>query len=153
MRTVDHARDLADLAGTELGKSDWVTITQQMITDFADLTGDDHWIHVDTARAAREMPGGRTIAHGLMVLSLVPGLQRQVFSIRNRGKGQNYGYDRIRFIAPIPVDSRVRLVQSLVEATPHKAGTRIVTEAEIQIENLDRPAIVARNVLLIEDPA
>jgi len=153
MLTVEKAADLAAFAGEVMGCSGWRTITQEMITRFADLTGDDHWIHVDAPRASREMPGGRTIAHGLLMVSLIPVLQREVYSIRSRGRGLNYGYDRIRFTAPVPVDSRIRLRQTLVEAAPHKAGTRIVTEAEIEIDGSDRAALVARNILLIEDAA
>ncbi len=153
MLTVETAADLAAHAGQVMGHSEWRRITQDMIRDFADLTGDDHWIHVDVERAARDMPDGKTIAHGLMMVALIPRLQREIYSIRRRGRGLNYGYDRIRFTAPVPVDSNVRLIQTLVEAAPHKAGTRIVTEAEIAIEGAERPAVVARNILLIEDAA
>lgn len=151
MLTVEHALDLSKLSGSVLGRSNWVMITQRMITDFAALTGDDHWIHVDAERAEREMPDGRTIAHGVFLLGLIPRLQREIYVIHSRGRGLNYGYDRIRFITPVPVESRVRLKQTLIEATPHKAGTRIVTEAEMEVEGAKRPAIVARNILLIEE--
>ena len=153
MLTVETASALAAYAGQVMGHSGWRRITQEMITQFAELTGDDHWIHVDVERAARDMPGGKTIAHGLLMVSLIPRLQREIYTITARGKGLNYGYDRIRFTAPVPVDSNIRLRQTLIEATPHKAGTRIVTEAEIEIEGKDRAALVARNILLIEDPA
>ena len=79
---VEHARDLAAWSGRALGATPWNTITQATIGAFADVTGDDHWIHVDAGRATREMPGGRTIAHGLLLLSLIPTLQRQIFHIR-----------------------------------------------------------------------
>src|SRR4051812_31429473 len=99
---VEHARDLAAWSGRALGATPWNTITQATIGAFAEVTGDDHWIHVDAGRAAREMPGGRTIAHGLLLLSLIPALQRQIFHIRRRGHGLNYGYDRVRFVRPSP---------------------------------------------------
>lgn len=151
MLTVNRAPDLAPFAGTRLGRSEWVTITQPMIDAFAHLTGDTHWIHLDADRAGREMPGGRTIAHGLFLLGLIPGLQRQIYAVTERGAGLNYGYDRIRFSAPVPVGSRVRLALMLVAAEPHRLGTSIVTEAIMEIEGSDKPALFARNILLVKD--
>lgn len=152
MLVVEHAADLAAHAGRELGRSDWTEITQQAVDAFAALTGDDHWIHVDLKRAAREMPDGRTIAHGLYLVSLMPRLQRDIYRIERRGRGLNYGYDRLRFVSPVPVGSRVRLALSLVEATAHARGTRLVTEASIEVESVEKPAVVARHILLIENP-
>jgi len=151
MLTVEHATDLKAYEGRELGHSGWVTITQRDIADFARLTGDDHWIHVDVERAATAMPGGKTIAHGLFVLSLIPALQRQIYQIRQRGRGFNYGYDRIRFIAPIQEGSAVRLRQTLVAATSRDTGTRLEIDAVIEVEGASQPAIVARSILLIEN--
>jgi len=148
---VEHARDLAAWSGKALGATPWSTITQATIGGFAEVTGDDHWIHVDKDRAAREMPGGRTIAHGLLLLSLIPALQRQIFHIRRRGHGLNYGYDRIRFVRPVPCDARVRLAQTLVEAKPADGGTRLTLDSEIQLEGSDKPAVVARGIVLIMD--
>jgi acyl dehydratase len=148
---VEHARDLAAWSGRALGATPWSTITQAMIDAFADATGDDYWIHVDAERAAREMPGGRTIAHGLLMLSLIPALQRQIFHIRRRGQGLNYGYDRVRFVRPVPCDARVRLAQTLVEARPDGNGTRLTIDNEIQLEGGDKPALVARHIILIMD--
>lgn len=148
---VEHARDLAAFAGRALGTTPWTPITQGMIDAFADVTGDDHWIHVDTERAAREMPGGRTIAHGLLLLSLIPKLQREIFHIRQRGRGLNYGYDRVRFTRPVPCDARVRLAQTLVEVLPADGSTRLVLDCEIQLEGSDKPALVARSIILIMD--
>jgi len=151
MLTVDHALDLNSHAGAVLGVSQWVAVTQEAIDDFATLSGDDHWIHVDTERARQEMPQGRTIAHGLYLLALAPVLQRQIYSIRNRGKGLNYGYDRVRFVSPLMVGSRIRLKQTLIDVAPHPRGTRIETDQEIEIDGSDKPALIARNILLIED--
>ena len=95
--------DFLELVGQSLGTSDWFTVEQHHIDDFARTTGDDFWIHVDCERAAREMPGGKTIAHGLFMLSLVPLLQRQIFRVERRGKGLNYGSDRVRYTAQVPV--------------------------------------------------
>lgn len=151
MLTVEHASDLKHHVGRQLGASKWLTIDQAAISDFAKLTGDDHWIHVDVERAAREMPGGRTIAHGLYLLSLMPRLQREIYAIRQRGRGLNYGYDRVRFVDQVPVDSRVRLALKLDAIEPHAIGTRIVTEAIIEREDAEKPAVVARHLLLIAD--
>lgn len=152
MLIVEHARDLAAYAGKLLGRSGWIEVDQQAIDDFAKLTGDDHWIHVDVERASREMPGGRTIAHGLYLVSLMPKLQRDIYKVEQRGRGLNYGYDRLRFIAPVPVNSRVRLALTLVEAETHARGIRLVNEAAIELEGAERPAIVAQHILLIENP-
>jgi len=146
---VEHARDLAAWSGRTLGATPWSTITQATIDAFADVTGDDHWIHVDAGRAAREMPGGCTIAHGLLLLSLIPTLQRQIFHVRRRGHGLNYGYDRVRFVRPVACDARVRLAQTLVEARPADGGTRLTLDSEIELEGSDKPALVARGIILI----
>jgi acyl dehydratase len=151
MLTVDQAIDLQCHAGRSIGTSDWFTIEQRQIDDFARLSGDDHWIHVDTERAAREMPAGKTIAHGLYVLSLIPWLQRAIFAIRRRGRGLNYGYDRVRFLAPVQVGSHIRLTMSLVQATRQANATRLELGSTIEIEGSDKPALIARGILLIED--
>lgn len=151
MLTVEHAIDLQLHAGRPIGSSQWFTIEQKHIDDFARLTGDDNWIHVDTERAARDMPGGKTIAHGLYVLSLIPWLQREIFAIRKRGRGLNYGYDRIRFLSPVQVGSRIRLTMSPVQATRQATGTRVELEATVEIEGSDKPALIARSIILIED--
>lgn len=149
--TVEHAVDLAAHIGRPLGTSDWVVVDQARIDAFAQLTGDDHWIHVDVERARREMPQGRTIVHGFLLLSLIPFLQRGIYTIRQRGKGLNYGCNRVRFTAPVPVDSRVRLHQSVKECVPVDGGTRLTFESTVEIEGRDRPALVADTLLQILD--
>ncbi|MCA0964617.1 MaoC family dehydratase [Salipiger bermudensis] len=151
MITVEQPADMAAHAGQRIGHSDWMRIDQEAISAFARLTGDDHWIHVDPERASRDMPGGRTIAHGLHMVSLMPRLQREIYAIRKRGRGLNYGYDKIRFVAPVQVDSRIRLALTVVEAAPHARGTRLVCDATIEVEGMDRPAVVARHILLLEN--
>ena len=152
MQTFERAADLAARAGTLLGRSGWVTIDQAMIDAFANLTGDRHWIHVDVERAGREMPQGRTIAHGLLLLSLIPNLQHEIYAVQQRGAGLNYGYDKVRFVSQVQVDSRVRLALTLVDAEPHAMGSRILTDSTIEIEGGEKPALVARNILLLKDP-
>lgn len=149
MIEVETPSDLEAHVGEVLGQSKWVDITQASIDIFAELTGDDQWIHIDPERAAKEMPGGSTIAHGLYVLGLIPGLQRECYKIRNRGLGLNYGYDRIRFVAPVPSGTRVRLSMTLEAIENNEKGTRIITKQVIEREGEDRPAIVAKHILLI----
>lgn len=144
-------RELLNHVGQKLGTSDWFFIEQHHIDGFAELTGDDFWIHVDTERAGREMPQGKTIAHGLFVLSLVPRLQRAIFRVERRGKGLNYGSDRVRYTAPVPVGSRVRLHQTLKTAERVGAATRMTTMCEFEIEGSERPALVADFILLMQD--
>ncbi|MBM3558661.1 MAG: MaoC family dehydratase, partial [Alphaproteobacteria bacterium] len=101
--------ELLDRVGGDLGASPWLTVDQAMIDAFADATGDHQWIHVDTARAAREMPGGVTIAHGFLVLSLFARLIGAVYRVDGVRQTINYGIDRLRFTAPVPAGSRIRL--------------------------------------------
>jgi acyl dehydratase len=143
--------DLLAHVGQKLGVSDWFTVEQHHIDTYAQVTGDDFWIHVDVARAQRDMPGGKTIAHGLFILSLVPRLQRDIFRIEHRGQGLNYGSDRVRYTAQVPVLSRLRLHQTLLSAVRQEGATRITTQCEFEIEGQTRPALVAEFILLIRD--
>jgi len=143
--------DLLMHVGQKLGVSDWFTVEQHHIDTYAQVTGDDFWIHVDVARARRDMPGGKTIAHGLFILSLVPRLQRDIFRIEHRGQGLNYGSDRVRYTAQVPVLSRLCLHQTLLKATRLEGATRITTQCEFEIEGQTRPALVAEFILLIRD--
>lgn len=138
--------------GARLGPTDWRSVSQAEITAFADLTGDDHWIHVDVERAARERPGGRTIVHGLYALSLIPAWQRALFRIERRGAGLSYGYDRVRFTAPIPVEAPIRLSQTVRDAVPHKTGTRISLTSTIEVGEPGATAIFAEVILLVGSP-
>lgn len=145
--------DFLPLVGQKLGASGWFTILQSHIDAFAQVTGDDFWIHVDADRARREMPDGRTLAHGLFTLALVPRLQRDIWQVARRGKGLNYGSDRVRYTAPVPVGSRVRLHQSVHAAERLGAATRLTTRCEFEIEGSERPALVADFILLLQDEA
>lgn len=124
-------------------QSGWITIDQAMIDRFADATGDHQWIHVDPQRAAREMPGGKTIAHGYLTLSLLPQLLDDVWTLRNERQSLNYGGERLRFIAPVPSGSRVRLNVSVaeVEARERDEGVRVALDCRIEVEGQERPAI------------
>ena len=137
--------------GEKIGSSDWMTVDQAMIDKFADATGDHQWIHVDVERAKREMPGGTTIAHGFLTLSLLAGLAHQTHDIRKRSRGINYGSDRVRFTAPVPAGSRVRLHQTLTKVEDIKGGVRMTFDSQMEIEGQDRPALVAETIALAYD--
>ena len=102
MLNLEAPRDVLPHVGRELGPSEWLTVTQEMIDKFAEATGDHQWIHVDVERARRELPGGKTIAHGYLTLSLLPRLAPTLMTIAKRRRGLNYGSNKIRFITPVP---------------------------------------------------
>ena len=148
---VELPRHLAAYENQMIGRSRPASIDQTMIDRFADLTGDHHWIHVDVERAAREMPDGKTIAHGLLVLSLAPSLKDDVYRIRRRGAGLNYGYDRVRFIRPVQVGDAIQLAVTVLAVSPHRAGTKIEMRHDIENAETGDPAISAHNIVLIKD--
>ena len=140
---------VAGLAGQEIGVSDWVEITQDRINAFADATGDHQWIHIDVARAAKEMPGGKTIAHGYLTLSLIPMLGAEILRVTGVSRGINYGSNKVRFTNMVPVGSRVRARQKLLAAEPKAGGLQMTNEITIEIEGQDRPACVAETISLV----
>jgi acyl dehydratase len=148
---LERAADFNAHVGSKLGSSGWIALDQAKVSAFAELTGDDHWIHVDVARAANEMPQGRTIVHGFLVLALIPFLQRSIFTVLQRGKGLNYGCNRVRFVSPVQVGARVRLHQSVKACEQVEGGTRITFECTMEIEGTERPALVAETIVQIQD--
>ena len=141
--------DLPTLAGQETGVSDWVQITQDRINKFADATGDHQWIHIDVARAAKELPGGKTIAHGYLTLSLIPWLTGDFLKIEGVTRGINYGSDKVRFTNMVPVGSKVRARAKLLAAEPKSGGMQMRNEVTIEIEGQPRPACVAETISLV----
>jgi acyl dehydratase len=150
MLTVDNPKDLAQHIGRQLGPSEWITVDQDMIDKFAEATGDHQWIHVDVERAKKEMPGGKTIAHGFLTLSLLPRLASMLLQVKHRKRGINYGSNKIRFTNTVPAGSRIRLRQTIknVEDVPDN-GVRVTYESVIEIEGQERPAMVAENIGII----
>ncbi len=140
---------VAQLAGQEVGVSDWVEITQDRINAFADATGDHQWIHVDVARAAKEMPGGKTIAHGYLTLSLIPWLAGGLMRIDGVTRGINYGSNKVRFTNMVPVGSKVRARQKLVSAEAKAGGLQLISEVTIEIEGQTRAACIAETISII----
>jgi acyl dehydratase len=142
--TVEQPKDLAQHVGRELGPSEWMTVDQAMIDKFADATGDHQWIHVDVERAKKEMPGGKTIAHGFLTLSLVPRMAASLIQITKRSRGINYGSNKVRFTSPVPAGSRIRLRQRIVAVDDVAGnGVRVTTAVTVEVEGQERPALVA----------
>jgi acyl dehydratase len=148
MRILDNVDTLADLAGEELGSSDWLQIDQERVDRFADATGDHQWIHVDRERAASG-PFGGTIAHGYLTLSLIPFLGSQVFALETPGAKLNYGVNKVRFPHPVRVGSRIRSRVTMGEVTDLTTGKQLTLRHVIEIEGEDKPACVAETVVLL----
>lgn len=142
--TVAYA-DLANAAGTDLGYSDWFEITQDRINVFADAADDHQWIHVDPERAA-EGPFGAPIAHGFLTLSLATKFWSELFEPEGVTTRVNYGLDKVRFISPVTVGSRVRMNAVIAEVTEVKGGYQLAVDQTIEIEGGTKPAVVARGI-------
>jgi len=140
--TAGSAAEVMGLVGRDLGVSDWVEITQDRIDTFADATDDHQWIHCDPERAAAG-PFGTTIAHGYLTLSLVIPMIEQVLVIENKTTSINYGLDKVRFPAPVPVGSRIRMKASMVDASEVPSGVQVTMSCVIEIEGRERPACAA----------
>ncbi|WP_459617344.1 MaoC family dehydratase [Bordetella sp. 2513F-2] len=152
MLELETLEELRSYVGKKLGTSDWITIDQQKIDAFAAITGDENWIHVDVARAARELPDGRTIAHGMLTLSLVTYLGAQICRIRRREKGINYGSNKVRFTAPVQAGRRIRLHRTLDKFEPVEGGARLTFGNTMEIEGSEKPALVAQTVSMVYVP-
>ena len=148
MRTFTSLDDVADASGQELGSSEWLTIDQDRVDQFADATDDHQWIHVDAERAA-EGPFGGTIAHGFLTLSLLPHFASEVFRLETPGARLNYGLDKVRFPAPVPVGSRLRSHVRFGEVTDLPAGKQLVVHHTVEIDGVEKPACVAAHVVLL----
>jgi acyl dehydratase len=149
MRIFDGFDDIKAAVGSEIGVSEWVEITQERINLFAEATCDEQWIHVDQEKASRELPGGKTIAHGLLSLSLAPMFVRSVMGLKGLRNTLNYGADRIRYLSPVPAGSRIRGRTTIaeVEDVPPD-GLRVNYHMVIEIEGGQRPACVAELIAL-----
>ena len=148
MRTFNGIPELEAAVGEHLGYSDWHAISQEQIDTFAKGTGDFQWIHIDPVEAAKG-PFGSTIAHGYLTLSLVPMLVWQVYDVQGIRMGVNYGANKLRFPAPVPVDSRVRAGVELLQVTPGGGGYQVVTRVTVEREGGDKPACVVDTVSIL----
>jgi acyl dehydratase len=148
MLTFNGVEELEKAVGTHLGYSDWHTITQEQIDQFAEATGDHQWIHVDPERA-KDGPFGTTIAHGYLTLSLVPMLVWQVYTVEGVSMGVNYGSNKVRFPAPVPVGSRVRAGVELLSVVPGGGGVQTTARVTIERDGGDKPACVAEILSIV----
>jgi acyl dehydratase len=142
---VEGVEGLTALVGQHVGDSDWLEITQDRVSRFADATGDHQWIHVDPERAA-QTPFGGTIAHGLFTLSLAPAMTSSLLSFDGFAFALNYGYNRIRFPAPLPVGSRIRLRATLAAVEDIAGGAQITIVQTFEREGSDKPVCVAESL-------
>ena len=145
MKTFNTLAELAALAGQEITVTDWYEVTQQHINQFADATGDHQWIHVDAERA-KAGPFGATIAHGYLTLSLLAGFFDRALKVKNVRMGINYGLNKVRFMAPVPVNSRLRVRIELLGTTPIDGGLQLAWRSTIEREGSDKPACVAESL-------
>ena len=146
MRTFQKLAELPPLVGQEIAVSDWITVTQQQVDLFADATGDHQWIHVDPERAAQG-PFGAPIAHGFLTLSLLPKFFENALEVRDTRMGVNYGLNRVRFPAPVPVGSRLRARMKLLDCQPVEGdGYQMTWGVTVEREGSDKPVCVAESV-------
>ena len=147
MRTFQTLADLAACVGQEVAVSDWLTITQQQVNLFAEATGDHQWIHVDIEKAEAG-PFGGPIAHGFLTLSLIPRFFESSFDIVGSRMGVNYGLNKVRFTAPVPVGSRLRARMKLLASEPiDNAGVQMVWEVVVEREGSAKPVCIAESVV------
>jgi acyl dehydratase len=144
MQVIGSVVEAVRMIGEELGVSDWTQIDQKRIDAFADVTGDYQWIHVDADRARTESPYGATIAHGFLTLSLIPALSKANYRVENAKMGINYGLNRVRFLAPVAVDSRIRVRSRLLDAAIVDPSTvNLTVRHTVEIAGSDKPAAIA----------
>ena len=146
MRTIKSIEDAKNLEGEEVGLSDWVVVDQHRIDQFAEATGDYQWIHVDTERAATEMPDGKTISHGYLTLALIPALTSDFVEVQNLERAINFGLNKARFYAPVPVGSRLRARAKVLDARRRAGALLLTSEVRIEIEDVKKPACVAETL-------
>lgn len=146
MRVVESLSQLKDLIGQEVSVSNWVEITQERVNQFAEATGDLQWIHTDVERSRKESPFGGTVAHGFLTLSLLPMLMADAVSMPDVKMGVNYGLNKVRFPAPVPVGSRLRARMALQAVEDIPGGAQMTWVVTIEREGSDKPVCVAESI-------
>ncbi len=146
MHIIRSIEDAKALEGQEIGVSDWITVDQQRIDKFADATGDFQWIHVDSGRAAAELPGGKTIAHGYLTLSLIPALTNGFAEFENLARAVNFGCNKLRFYTPVTVGSRVRGRATVIQARKRGSALHLLSEIKVEVEGQRKPACIAETL-------
>jgi acyl dehydratase len=148
---VETPAAMESYVGKSLGVSEWLVIDQKMIDGFADATGDHQWIHVDVERAREELPGGKTLAHGYLLLSLLPRLMSEIVRIEKRTRALNYGSNKVRYILPVPAGARVRLGVTLQAVDATAGGRRFTFSTALEMEGAEKPAMIAEVVTVSYD--
>ncbi|MCH8060441.1 MAG: MaoC family dehydratase [Proteobacteria bacterium] len=146
MRVISCVEDAKALEGEEVGLSDWVVIDQTRIDQFAEATADYQWIHVDTERAARDLPDGKTIAHGYLTLALIPALTAKFVRVDNLARAINFGMNKVRFYTPVPAGARVRARAKVLQARRRAGALLLTCEVKIEVEGERKPACVAETL-------
>ena len=150
MKLISSIDDAVSAVGSELGVSDWLTIDQQRINDFADVTGDHQWIHVDVERAKAESPYRAPIAHGFLTLSLIPAMSKDNFRVQDAKLAINYGLNKVRFLSAVPVDSRIRVRSELADAAKVDDSTvNMIVKHTVEIDGVQKPAAVAEMIVRV----
>ena len=144
--TTTTIAELPSLKGQELGTSDWIEITQERVNTFADATGDHQWIHLDVERAKKESPFGGPIGHGYLTLSLLIPMWSEVLVVSDATMGVNYGLNKVRFPAPVPVGSKLRLTATLKDVEEVAGGLQVTVSAVIEAEGAAKPVCIAEPV-------
>jgi acyl dehydratase len=145
--TANGIDELRGLIGQEVGPTDWRTVSQEDINAFAELSGDDQWIHVDTERAKSESPFGTTIAHGNLTLSMIDGFRKDLIQSEGFALGVNYGWNKVRFAAPVPSGSKLRATGEVVSVDEVGGGWyQVVTRFTVEVEGNPKPACIAESV-------
>ncbi len=148
MLVINGIDDLRARVGQELGTSDWVQITQEDVNKFAEVTGDDQWIHVDPERAA-QTPLGGTIVHGYFTLSLLPKFAYETYTMEGISFAMNYGSDKVRFLSPVPTGSKLRCRSELTSIEDRNGGVLMKVTSTIEIEGSEKPACVAETLTIV----
>jgi acyl dehydratase len=146
LRIITSIDDAKALVGEEVGLSDWVVIDQHRIDQFAEATADHQWIHVDTERATREMPDGKTIAHGYLTLALIPAFTGDFVHVENLARAINFGLNKVRFYAPVPVGSRLRGRAVVLKAQKRAGALLLTSQVRLEVEGQRKPACVAETL-------
>ncbi len=150
MKVISSIDEAIATIGRELGVSSWKEISQQRINDFAEVTEDHQWIHVDVGRAQAESPYGTTVAHGFLTLALIPSLSKENYVVENRKMGVNYGLDKVRFLSPVIAGSRIRVRSHLLDVAKTGDDTANLTVRHtVEVDGSDRPAAVVELIVRI----
>jgi acyl dehydratase len=145
--TTNGIEELKELIGQEVGPGEWREVTQELINQFADVSGDHQWIHVDVERAKNDSPFGTTVAHGNLTLSMIDGLRLDLLKSEGFALGVNYGWNKVRFPAPVPAGSRIRAKAEVVSVDEVGGNWfQIVTKFTVEVEGNEKPACVAESV-------